>query len=85
MLATDPIWGVIVRSRDGNEERYNLGKVATNERQVPSGVTDAFTDSILKNKQPVVDGAEGYKSLDAILTAVEAAEQGRTLKVRNAV
>jgi predicted dehydrogenase len=85
MLATDPAWGVIVRARDGTEERYKLGAVATNEKQVASGVTDAFLQSILKNKPPEVNGVEGYKSLDTILTAMDAAKQGRTLKVMNAV
>jgi UDP-N-acetylglucosamine 3-dehydrogenase len=85
MLATDPVWGVIVRSPGDQEERYKLGKMATNESQTSSGVSAAFTRSILKNKPPEVDGVEGYKSLDAILTAIEAAEQGRTLKVKNAV
>ena len=85
MLATDPEWGVIVRSSNGMEDRYKVGRVATNEKQTTSGVTDAFTQCILKNKAPEVDGIEGYKSLDAILTAIEAAEQGKTLKVKNAV
>jgi predicted dehydrogenase len=83
MLATDPVWGVIVRQRNGVEERYKVGAVATNEKQVTSGVVDAFTRCILKKKEPEVNGVEGYKSLDAILTAIEAAEQGRTLKVMN--
>jgi predicted dehydrogenase len=85
MLATDPAWGVIVRSRDGNEERYKVGAIATNEKQVGSRVVETFTQCILKNKQPEIDGSEGYKSLDVILTAIEAAEQGKTLKVKNAV
>ncbi|MCL2646573.1 MAG: Gfo/Idh/MocA family oxidoreductase [Phycisphaerales bacterium] len=85
MLATDPEWGVIVRSPNGMEERYKVGRMATNEKQTTSGVSDAFTQCLLKNKAPEVDGVEGYKSLDAILTAIEAAQQGRTLKVKNAV
>ena len=83
MLATDPAYGVIVRMQNGNEDRYKVGAVATNEKQVTSAVLDTFTDCILKNKPPVIDGAEGYKSLDVILTAIEAAQQGKTLKVKN--
>ena len=85
MLATDPDWGVIVRSSGGTEERYKVGRIATNEKQTGSGVSDAFTQCLLKNKAPEVDGVEGYKSLDVILTAMEAAAQGKTLKVKNAV
>ena len=85
MLATDPTYGVIVRYRNGNEERYKVGAVSTNEKQVSSGVSDLFTDCILKNRKPEIDGAEGYKALDVILTGMEAAKTGRMLKVRNAV
>jgi predicted dehydrogenase len=85
MLATDPVYGVIVRMKNGNEERYKVGAVSTNEKQVGSGILDAFNESILRNKPPTIDGLEGYKSLDVILTAIEAAQQGKTLKVKNAV
>ncbi len=85
MLATDPTYGVIVRYRNGNEERYKVGAVATNEKQVTSGVSDLFTECILKGRKPEIDGVEGYKALDVILTGMEAAEAGRVMKVRNAV
>jgi hypothetical protein len=50
-------------------------------KQVASGVIDAFTKSILEKQPPVIDGVEGYKSLDVILTAQEAAKQGKVLKI----
>ena len=71
--------------RNGNEERYKLGAISTNDKQVGSGVLDAFTESILKNKAVPIDGSEGYKSLDVILTVIEAAQTGKTLKVKNAL
>ena len=85
MLATDPTFGVIGAYRNGNEERYKVGAVSTNEKQVSSGVSDLFTDCILKNQRPEIDGREGYLALDVILTGMEAAKTGRMLRVRNAV
>jgi predicted dehydrogenase len=80
-IGTDPRFGVIVAHRNGQKEYYELGGISTNTRQLNSRVTDTFTDCIRENKKPTIDGDEGYKSLDVILTAMEAAEQGCTLKI----
>jgi len=50
-------------------------------KQVASGIIDSFTQCIATNTPPSIDGMEGYKSMDVILTAMEAAKQGKTLKV----
>ena len=81
MLSLDPQYNIIVRYREGQEERYKTGSVSTNEKQVRSGVSDAFIESILSNTPPAIEGMEGYRSLDVILTAFEANEQGKTLPV----
>jgi predicted dehydrogenase len=80
-LGTDREYGVIVQYRNGNKDLHKVGAMATNTKQVTSGVIDAFTASILKNRRPKIDGMEGYRSLDVILTAMEAAAAGQTLKI----
>ncbi len=82
MLATDPKYGVIVRYKDGQEELYKTGAISTNEKQVHSGVSDMLVDAILTNKPPAIDGHEGYKSLNVILTAFDSQNQGKTLPVK---
>jgi predicted dehydrogenase len=80
-LGTDPTWGVIVDFKNGERELHKVGEIATNVKQVASGIIDSFTKSIASNTPPEIDGMEGYKSLDVILTAMEAAKEGKTLKV----
>jgi predicted dehydrogenase len=80
-LGTDPVYGVLVNYRNGDEEKHKVGEMSTNTKQVPSGVIDLFTQSIEKNVPPEINGMEGYRSLDVILTAMEAAAQGKTLKI----
>lgn len=82
-LGVDPQYGVVVQYKDGARELHQLGAVATNTRQTDSGVTRMFVRSILDRKQPSIDGSEGYKSLNVILTAMEAAQQGRTLRIES--
>jgi predicted dehydrogenase len=81
MLAADPKFGVIVRHRTGEEECYRVGKLATNEEQTGSGVSQMFIEAITSNKPPEIDGVEGYKSLDVILTAFDAHRTGQRTKV----
>lgn len=80
-IATDPEWGVMVDYGNGYKERHIVGEVATNEKQVASGIIDALTQDILAGTQPAIDGVEGYRAMNVILTAMEAAESGRFLPV----
>ena len=80
-IGADPTFGVIVNYRNGQEERHKVGQVATNEKQIASGIIDSFTDCILSRRKPEIDGLEGYRALNVILTAMEAAKEGRTKKV----
>jgi predicted dehydrogenase len=80
-LGTDPTYGVVVDYKNGERELHKVGEMSTNIKQVPSGVIDSFTRNILEGKAPEIDGMEGYKSLDVILTAQEAAKQGKNMKI----
>ena len=80
-LGIDREYGVIVQYRNGNKEMHKVGEMSTNTKQVGSGVSTAFTCAILTGKKPFIDGWEGYRSLDVILTAMESAKAGKTLKI----
>jgi UDP-N-acetylglucosamine 3-dehydrogenase len=80
-LGTDPTYGVIVDYRNGEREMHKVGEMSTNTKQVASGIIDAFTRSIATNTPQEIDGMEGYKSLDVILTAMDAAKEGKTMRI----
>jgi len=80
-IGTDPVYGVQVNYKNGDKELHKVGEMATNVKQVASGIIDSFTKSILEKRKPAIDGHEGYQSLDVILTAMDAAKAGKTLKV----
>jgi len=80
-LGVDPVYGVVVSYSNGDRELHKVGEMATNVKQVPSGIIDSFTKNIETNTPPEIDGNEGYRSLDVILTAIDAGKQGRTLKI----
>jgi predicted dehydrogenase len=80
-LGIDPTYTVIVNYHNGDREMYKVGEIATNLKQVASGIIDSFTASIESNTPPAINGAEGYACLNVILTAMEAAQQGKHLKI----
>ena len=80
-LGTDSTYGVVVDYRNGERELHKVGEMSTNTKWVKSGIIDSFTHSISTRTPPEIDGIEGYKSLDVILTAMEAAKLGKTMKI----
>jgi len=81
LIGWDPNFGVVVNYRDGSREYHKLGAVATNTRQENSGMMNMFIDAIQTGKQPLIDGDEGYKSLEVILAAMESAASGKVVRV----
>ena len=78
-VGMDKQYGVMVDYKNGRKERHETGEMATNEKQIASGIVNQMTESILTGKPPIISGEEGYKALDVILTAIEAARE-RTVK-----
>ncbi|MBW7476798.1 Gfo/Idh/MocA family oxidoreductase [Paenibacillus oenotherae] len=80
-IGTDPHDQIIVELRNGEINRYNVGAIATNEKQETSGIIDAFVESIVTNTTPSIPGEEGRKSLAVILAAFESQETGRIINL----
>jgi UDP-N-acetylglucosamine 3-dehydrogenase len=72
---------VIVELTNGTVETYKVGVMATNEKQVASGVIDLFVESILTGKPPTISGEEGLRSLKVILGAIESQATGKIIKL----
>ncbi|NMO94587.1 Gfo/Idh/MocA family protein [Paenibacillus lemnae] len=72
---------VIVELTNGTVETYKVGAMATNEKQVPSGVIDDFVQSIITKTPPTISGEEGLRSLKVILGAFESQDTGSIVKL----
>ena len=73
-LNADPVYQVIVELIDGSVERYEVGAVATNEKQTNSGVVDRFITSIATHTKPEISGEEGLKALEIVLAMLESSQ-----------
>lgn len=74
-------FGVTINYKNGQKEFHAVGEIATNTKQVSSGVVDLFAKSILTKTPPTIDGHEGLHALKVILAAQEAAKVGKTINV----
>ncbi|MBW5445136.1 gfo/Idh/MocA family oxidoreductase [Cohnella sp. CFH 77786] len=72
---------VIVELTNGSVETYQVGAMATNEKQVPSGIIDAFVESIVTKTPPSISGEEGLRSLKVILAAFESQAMGQVIQL----
>lgn len=80
-LGAHPEYGIAVQYRNGDREMHKVGEIATNIKQVASGIMDLFVQAISNDTPPEIDGEEGYRALDVILSAMEAGREGRIVSV----
>ncbi|MDS9472505.1 Gfo/Idh/MocA family protein [Sporosarcina pasteurii] len=72
-LEDDPIYSLIVQYANGEVVKYGLGAIQSNDEggQTTSHTIDHFVEAVLENKEPLIDGEEGKKSLEIILASLE--------------
>ena len=86
-LEDDPVYSLIVQYKNGETVNYELDKIQTNEEggQTNTHVIDHFVDSIIQDKEPLINGEEGMRSLDVILAAIESNETKKLVQLREKV
>ncbi|KMK78123.1 Gfo/Idh/MocA family protein [Alkalihalobacillus pseudalcaliphilus] len=82
-LEDDPVSSVIVQYKTGEVVKYELGGIQTNDAggQSSSGVVHHFADAIINDKDPVISGEEGMKSLQVVLSALASSDTKQITKI----
>jgi predicted dehydrogenase len=82
-LEDDPEYSLVVQYKNGEVEKHQLGQIQSNDEggQGSSHVIDHFIAALQANRDVPIPGIEGMKSLQVVLGALEAAENGRTVKL----
>ncbi|MBM7570810.1 Gfo/Idh/MocA family protein [Aquibacillus albus] len=80
-LEDDPEYSLIAQYTSGEVVKYELGKIQSNDEggQTNTGVIDHFVDAIVHDKNPLINGEEGKKSLEVIINALESAQGKETV------
>jgi UDP-N-acetylglucosamine 3-dehydrogenase len=86
-LEADPEYSLIEEYRNGNVIKHKLAKIQTNEEggQTNTHVIDHFVECVTQNKEPLITGEEGMKSLQIILAALESQETKRIVSLKQEV
>lgn len=86
-LENDPVYSLIVQYKNGETVNYELDKIQTNEEdgQTNTHVIDHFVDAIIHDKEPLINGEEGMKSLAAILAAIESNKTKKLVQLRKKI
>jgi predicted dehydrogenase len=61
-----PSYQLIIEGMKGEVIKYELESIQTNDHQTTTGVIDAFIDSILHDKEPVVTGEQAMETLKVV-------------------
>lgn len=82
-LEDDPNYSLVVQYANGEVVNYQLGKIQSNEGggQKNSHVVEQFVDCVLNDKEPLINGEEGMKSLAVILAALKSKETKQITRV----
>ncbi|MEC0036437.1 Gfo/Idh/MocA family oxidoreductase [Bacillus cereus] len=75
-LEDDPTNSLIIQYKNGEVVKYELNKIQSNATvgQSNSHVIEQFIVSILSDKEPLINGIDGMKSLEVILAAIKSSE-----------
>ncbi|RSL35366.1 gfo/Idh/MocA family oxidoreductase [Salibacterium salarium] len=81
-LEDDPVHSLVLQYASGEVVKYELGQIQSNDAggQTNTHVIDHFVESVVNDKQPLIDGYEGKLSLEVILKALESEETGKISK-----
>ncbi|MDQ0231721.1 Gfo/Idh/MocA family protein [Metabacillus malikii] len=82
-LEDNPTYSLVVQYTNGEVVNYELGKIQSNEEggQNTSHVIDHFVSAIIEDREPLINGEEGMKSLAVILAAIKSNETKTIAKV----
>ncbi|MFC3883991.1 Gfo/Idh/MocA family protein [Bacillus songklensis] len=82
-LEEDPTYSLVVQYANGEVVNYQLGKIQSNEEggQKNSYVIENFVDCVLNDREPLITGEEGMKSLAVILAALKSNDTKQITRV----
>lgn len=82
-LENDPDYSLKVAYKNGESVHYRLDKIQSNEAggQTTTHVIDHFVDALLNDRTRLITGEEGMRSLQVILSALEANETKQVMRV----
>lgn len=80
-IYTNPDFPLELTTADGSKVYYKVGKIATNDDQVKSGIIDLFVDCLLSNKKPPINEIDGLRSIEIVDAIQMSASKRHTIEI----
>lgn len=80
-LYDDPKYSIVVIKKNGERIFYDIDRIQTNDNQTKSGVIDAFIESVVENKKPLIDGEDVLAAMKAVFASIVSSEEEQTVSV----
>ncbi len=78
---TTPDKDIFIVMNNGETASYSLGGISTNEKQISSGVIDAFVEAVLNVSASFATAADGYESIATVEACIKSAATGKKEKI----
>jgi predicted dehydrogenase len=80
-IYSNPDFPLELTTADGSKVFYKVGKIATNDDQVKSGIIDLFVDCLLQERKPPINEIDGLRSIEIVDAIQKSAREGQTIKI----
>ena len=77
----DPACAIKVTLNDGQQLRYDVEAIQTNDNQTKSGIIDLWMESLVNGTQPEISGESALAAMRAVFASIESSETGRTVEI----
>ena len=77
----DPACAIKVTLNDGQQLRYDVEAIQTNDNQTKSGVIDLWMESLVSGTAPEISGESALAAMRAVFASIESSELGRTVEI----
>ncbi len=75
-LYANPAHSIEICLKNGEKIYYDVDAIQTNDNQTSSGIIDAFMESLVQNKEPLISGSDVLAAMRAIFAAAESSARG---------
>ena len=77
----DPSCAIKVTLNDGQELRYDVEAIQTNDNQTKSGIIDLWMESLVNGTEPEISGESALAAMRAVFASIESSETGKTVEI----
>ena len=78
----DPKYSIILKLKNGETVKYEVGQIQTNDNQTDSGVVAEFAQALIDDRPSVLDAEAVINSMQTVFTLIKASEEDHPCQVK---